>query len=363
MLDLIEYLSQWLRAPVLQVCLARDELLERRPGWGASRRTTTSLFLDPLRRRRHARADRRAAARRRRRTASVLEAARRARRGQPAVRRGDGAAARRGRRRARPPSCPTPCRGCWPRGWIRWRRWSASSWRTRPSSVGPSGRVRSRRSRRRRGATCRTALLTLREKDIIVPGEGARLADEQELAFKHVLIRDVAYEMLPKSVRARKHFEVGVFIERRAGERRHEVVALLAEHYGRAATLGEEVQLEPDELAPLRSKALQFLEAAGDAASALYSNQEALAHYRARRRAGSRRSGSAGAHPREAGRPRAAAGAGRRCDRGVGAGSRLLRASRRISSTSPSCTARSARRWRTRASARRRSSTTSRGST
>ena len=36
MLDLIEYLSQWLRAPVLQVCLARDELLERRPG-GAHR--------------------------------------------------------------------------------------------------------------------------------------------------------------------------------------------------------------------------------------------------------------------------------------------------------------------------------------
>ena len=34
MLDLIEYLSQWLRAPVLQVCLARDELLERRPGVG-----------------------------------------------------------------------------------------------------------------------------------------------------------------------------------------------------------------------------------------------------------------------------------------------------------------------------------------
>jgi class 3 adenylate cyclase len=30
MLDLIEYLSEWLRAPVLQVCLARDELLERR---------------------------------------------------------------------------------------------------------------------------------------------------------------------------------------------------------------------------------------------------------------------------------------------------------------------------------------------
>src|SRR5207302_6218767 len=48
MLDLIEYLSHWLRAPVLQVCLARDELLERRSSWAASRRTSTSLFLDPL---------------------------------------------------------------------------------------------------------------------------------------------------------------------------------------------------------------------------------------------------------------------------------------------------------------------------
>ena len=47
MLDLIEYLSQWLRAPVLQVCLARDELLERRASWGASRqRTTTSVTCD-----------------------------------------------------------------------------------------------------------------------------------------------------------------------------------------------------------------------------------------------------------------------------------------------------------------------------
>ncbi len=28
MLDLIEYLAQWVRAPVLIVCLARDELLD-----------------------------------------------------------------------------------------------------------------------------------------------------------------------------------------------------------------------------------------------------------------------------------------------------------------------------------------------
>ena len=48
MLELIEYLSRWLRAPVLQICLAREELLERAPAWGAARRSATSVFLQPL---------------------------------------------------------------------------------------------------------------------------------------------------------------------------------------------------------------------------------------------------------------------------------------------------------------------------
>ena len=79
-----------------------------------------------------------------------------------------------------------------------------------------------------------------------MPDAGGRLADEREFAFKHVLIRDVAYGMLPKSVRCQKHFEIGRFIEERAGDRTDEVVALLAEHYGRAAALGEEAGLEHD---------------------------------------------------------------------------------------------------------------------
>ena len=284
MLDLIEYLSQWLRAPVLQVCLARDELLERRPGWGASRRTTTSLFLDPLHRRRHARADRDAAARCRRQTGGARRAGR-ARGGQSAVRRGDGPAARRGRkqqggRAARHRAGPVGRAAGFARPLER--HLVAHAGRRRPGVLGGALAPVAEAE----GGDLQAALSTLREKDIIVPGEGVRLADEQELAFKHVLIRDVAYGTLPKAVRARKHFEVGMFIEQRAGERLHEVVALLAEHYGRAATLGAEVHLDPDELAPLRSKALQFLEAAGDAASALYSNQEALGPLRARRHPG-----------------------------------------------------------------------------
>ena len=109
-----------------------------------------------------------------------------------------------------------------------------------------------------------------------MPDAAARLADEREFAFKHVLIRDVAYQMLPKSVRARKHFEVGGFIEQRVGDRSDEVVALLAEHYGRAAALADEARLTAAELSPIRAKAVRFLEAAGDAAATLYSNREAF---------------------------------------------------------------------------------------
>jgi DNA-binding SARP family transcriptional activator/tetratricopeptide (TPR) repeat protein len=48
LLDLIEYLSDRSRAPVLLLCLARPELLESRPGWGAGRRTADTMFLEPL---------------------------------------------------------------------------------------------------------------------------------------------------------------------------------------------------------------------------------------------------------------------------------------------------------------------------
>ncbi len=94
-----------------------------------------------------------------------------------------------------------------------------------------------------------------------------------------MLIRDVAYSMLPKAVRAAKHFEVGVFVEERAGDRADEVVALLAEHYGKAATLGLETGIARDRLEPMQRKALHFLEAAGDGAALIYSNAEAYTHF------------------------------------------------------------------------------------
>jgi class 3 adenylate cyclase/tetratricopeptide (TPR) repeat protein len=49
LLDLIEYLLEWSRThPLFVVTLARPELLERRPTWGAGRHGSTSLSLEPL---------------------------------------------------------------------------------------------------------------------------------------------------------------------------------------------------------------------------------------------------------------------------------------------------------------------------
>jgi class 3 adenylate cyclase/tetratricopeptide (TPR) repeat protein len=49
LLDFVEYLMDWSRNhPLFVVTLARPELLERRPTWGAGQRSFTSLYLEPL---------------------------------------------------------------------------------------------------------------------------------------------------------------------------------------------------------------------------------------------------------------------------------------------------------------------------
>ncbi len=49
LLDFIEYLLEWSRDyPVCVITLARPELQERRPGWGARQRNFSSLYLEPL---------------------------------------------------------------------------------------------------------------------------------------------------------------------------------------------------------------------------------------------------------------------------------------------------------------------------
>jgi class 3 adenylate cyclase/tetratricopeptide (TPR) repeat protein len=48
-LDLVEHVAEWTReAPILLVCLARPDLLDARPAWGGGKRNATTIFLEPL---------------------------------------------------------------------------------------------------------------------------------------------------------------------------------------------------------------------------------------------------------------------------------------------------------------------------
>jgi class 3 adenylate cyclase/tetratricopeptide (TPR) repeat protein len=275
MLDAIEHLAQWVRAPLLIVSLARDELLDRRPGWGGGRRSATQLILDPL-----------GAADTESLVAALLPDS-----GAlvPAVVERSGGnplfAEEMARRIAEEGGLPAAELPDTVQGVLAARLDALEPFERRlvqqaavvgrtfwEGSLAPLARSEGRNLGR--------ALTSLQEKDILAPGAEGRLAGERELAFKHVLIRDVAYGMLPKAVRARKHFEVGSFIEERAGDRVDELGPLLAEHYGRAAALGHEGGLPQDELHGMQRRAMLFLERAGDTGARLFSNRESAAHYR-----------------------------------------------------------------------------------
>ncbi len=276
-LDLIEYLSRWVRAPVLQVCLARDELLGRRPNWTVQSRTTTTMFLEPL-----------SPSETRELTEGLLRVA-----GVRAALR-DGVAERAG---GNPLFAEAMVNRLAEEGGATVAEMPETVQAllaARLDSLNPAERQMLAHAAvagrtfwesvlepvaAATGADLGATLKSLREKDLIILGESSPVLGERELAFKHVLIRDVAYETLPKAVRARKHAEVAAFIEHRAGERGEPAVALLAEHYGSAVALAAQVHVTGPESATLQAKAIEFREAAGDAAVALFANREALTHY------------------------------------------------------------------------------------
>jgi class 3 adenylate cyclase/tetratricopeptide (TPR) repeat protein len=276
MLDLIEYLARWVRGPVLMVCLARDELLDRRPGWGGGRRNATTIALEPL-----------APTGARDLVKALLP------QGAEAIE--DELVAQVAERSGGNPLFAEEMVNRLLEGGVSedaglpetvhavlQARLDALSPRERsllqtasvvgqtfwPGSVATNGDVQD-------------ILGSLADKDLIVATPGSRLTGEREYAFKHVLIRDVAYSTLPKTVRARKHAQVATFIEDRAADRTEAVIAMVADHLARAAEIGEDAGLDPSELDEVRTRAHQALETAGDVAAGLYSNQEALTHYKA----------------------------------------------------------------------------------
>jgi tetratricopeptide (TPR) repeat protein len=99
-------------------------------------------------------------------------------------------------------------------------------------------------------------------REFLVSGDTSTIESERELTFWHALIRDVAYERLPRATRAGKHAMVARWLERIA-DRRDNLVELRAFHYSTAHRLS--VAARDDGLAEeLRSPSIAALRDAGD---------------------------------------------------------------------------------------------------
>ena len=245
-LDLIEHLADWTRdAPLLLLCVARPELLEIRSGWAGGKLNATTILLEPLAGDEVShlvdnllgRAEIPSAARTR-----VLEAAE----GNPLfveemlgmliddglLRFEDGVwravddladvtvpptihlllAARLDRLDAEE-------RAVIERGAVEGKVFHAGAVTTLcPEALRPHVRPR---------------LLALARKELIRP-DRAEFAGEDAFRFRHLLIRDAAYQAMPKEQRAELHERFAGWLERAAGERLLEYEEILAFHLEQA---------------------------------------------------------------------------------------------------------------------------------
>ncbi|HUF58251.1 MAG TPA: adenylate/guanylate cyclase domain-containing protein [Actinomycetota bacterium] len=273
-LDLIEHLADWTReAALLLLCIARPELLEVRPGWGGGKMNATSILLEPLPVNEAStlvdnllgRADIPQAARQR-----ILEAAE----GNPLfveemlamliddglLRLEDGAwravedladvtvpptihlllAARLDRLDAEE-------RGVIERGAVEGKVFHSGAVATlSPQTARPQ--VRSR-------------LLALARKELIRP-DRPEFAGEDAFRFRHLLIRDAAYQAMPKEQRAELHERYAGWLAEAARDRMVEYEEILAHHLEQAYRYRVELGA-PDDLARgLAARAAEHLYAA-----------------------------------------------------------------------------------------------------
>jgi class 3 adenylate cyclase/tetratricopeptide (TPR) repeat protein len=114
-------------------------------------------------------------------------------------------------------------------------------------------------------------LSRLEDRGLIHARAGSSIVGERQFSFRHILIKDVAYEGLPRRDRARAHARVAEWIERQTGDREREFAELLAHHYELAhRAIANEARPDPDEVERLRGRAFGYaLLAANEAGNKL----------------------------------------------------------------------------------------------
>jgi len=279
-LDLVDHLADWTRdAPILLICLARQELLDARPAWGGGKHTATTIQLEPL-------SDDESAAL----IANLLGSAgldeavgRRiaaAAEGNPLfveemleMMIDDGLLVRRNSHWeptgdlasvAVPPTIQALLSA-------RLERLGSDE-----RSVMERGSVEGKVFHR--GAVLELApepirpaiaahLMGLVRKELVRP-DRPTFAGEEAFRFRHLLIRDAAYQAMPKETRADLHERFAAWLERAAGERLTEYEEIVAYHLEQAYRYREELGPVDDAGRVVARKAAEHLHAAGERAEA-----------------------------------------------------------------------------------------------
>jgi class 3 adenylate cyclase len=275
-LDLVEYVTQPRGdARLLMMVLSRAELLDRRPGWGGGRRNHVSLALEPL--------DRESIAglvRHLLESASpeVVEAVAARSEGNPFY---AGEIVRSIVDRLGPDAASADV---------------ADAVASLPDTVQATvlARLDGLPGRERRalqlgsvfGRSFRPGGLRTLEPDMgadvegvikaLVEREMVRPSGADGYAFRHILIREVAYGTLPRAERARLHAAAGRWLEELASEHEEAYAELIAYHFREAASLA--AVLEDAEGAAVKVKAVAWLRRAAEAAAAAGADVEARRH-------------------------------------------------------------------------------------
>ncbi|HEY6102877.1 MAG TPA: AAA family ATPase [bacterium] len=256
-LDLIEMLGDRARsAPIFVICIARPEILERRQSWGGGRRNATTIDLPPLRATEVEQLV--ASLGSQGLAADVLQTIARRAEGNPLfveelvrmIMEGSVPGTQipdtvQAVITARIDRLPVPERRALQTAAVIGRTF----W---PSAVAALAGQHPDETT--------TILGSLVGKELIVERPASTIAGEREYAFRHILTRDVAYNLLPRTHRQPAHAQIARWLEGRLGERVEEVIEVLAEH----------LRVAGDE------RAAAYLHRAGNKARRQYANADAL---------------------------------------------------------------------------------------
>ncbi len=116
--------------------------------------------------------------------------------------------------------------------------------------------------------------------DRLVDKDLLRSTGADIFAFRHILIREVAYQTLTRAERGRLHAAAAAWLEGLAGEREDSLAELIAYHYREAAAMATAQRPGEAETDRVRQKAVDWLSRAAEVAAAAAATHEGGRHLR-----------------------------------------------------------------------------------